>query len=326
MTPVKKRKRMRTEMEANRKIVFMGTPDFAAGILRAVLDAGYRVTGVVTQPDRPAGRKRELKAGPVKELAEARGIPVFQPRKVREDGAADRIRAFCPDLIVVAAFGQIIPKEILDMPKYGCVNVHASLLPAYRGASPIQHAILDGCEKTGVTIMKMNEGLDTGDIISQEETIIRPDETGGSLFARLAESGASLLVRTLPHIFDGTATCTPQGEATTPYAGMIKKEMGHIAWDEDAEMIERKIRAFSPWPSAYTMLDGRVLKIWSAHIEKPELQSEETGRIVRQDAHGFYISTGRGILCPDIVQIAGKKRMRAADFLRGHIIRNNVLG
>ncbi len=308
-------------------VVFMGTPDFAAGILQSLLDASYTVTGVVTQPDRPSGRKRELKPGPVKEIALQHDIPVFQPTKIREAEAVETVRSMQPDLIVVAAFGQIISKELLEMPQYGCINVHASLLPAYRGAAPIQHAILDGCEKTGVTIMRMNEGLDTGDIISVRETDISETETGGSLFDRLSVIGAELLIDTIPSIVDGTAVYTPQPEeSTTPYAKMMKKEMGHIDWSEDAEVILRKIRAFSPWPSAYTMLDDKTLKIWSAHIEKPELTGEQPGKILRQDKRGIYIATGKGILCPDEVQIAGKKKMTASEFLRGYVIRKNVLG
>ncbi len=307
-------------------VVFMGTPDFAAGILQALLDASYTVTGVVTQPDRPSGRKRELKPGPVKEIALQHDIPVFQPTKIREAEAVETVRAMNPDLIVVAAFGQIISKELLDLPKYGCINVHASLLPAYRGAAPIQHAILDGCDSTGVSIMRMNEGLDTGDIISVREIPVSENETGGSLFDKLAVLGAELLLDTIPSIVDGSAVYTPQpAESTTAYASMMKKEMGHIDWSEDAETIMRKIRAFSPWPSAYTMLDKKALKIWSAHIEKADLTGEEPGKILRQDNRGFYIATGKGILCPDEVQMAGKKKMTAAEFLRGYVIRDNHL-
>ena len=309
------------------RTVFMGTPDFAAGILRAVCEAGYEVAGVVTQPDRPKGRKKELLPGPVHAEAISRGIPVYQPARVRDAEAVSRIREMAPDLIIVAAFGQIIPKEILDLPKFGCINVHASLLPAYRGAAPIQAAILDGQAESGVTIMRMNEGLDTGDIISRKSCPIGPKETGGSLFAKLAVLGAELLVETLPSIENGTASFTPQPEkSTTPYARQIKKEMGGIDCTEDAALIERKIRAYSPWPSAYTRLDGRMLKIWEAHIEKPDHIGANPGTIVRQDAHGIYIETGRGILCPDVIQIEGKRKMTAEEFLRGYVIRSNRLG
>ena len=320
--------RTRTGRKSEMRVVFMGTPDFAVGVLAALADAGYEMAGVVTQPDRPRGRKKEILPGPVKEEALRRGIPVLQPVRVRRPEAVEEIRALKPDLIVVAAFGQIIPKEILGMPRYGCLNVHASLLPAYRGAAPIQHAILDGCAETGVTIMRMNEGLDTGDIISQCRVPITEETTGGSLFEELAAAGAKLLIETIPHVAAGTAVYKKQpAESTTPYAALISKESGEIDWSADAESIERKVRGMNPWPSAWTHLDGHILKIWKAHVEKhgekgPE---EEIGRIVRQDAKGLYIRTGSGILVPEELQLEGRKRMRASDFLRGYTIRNNQL-
>lgn len=310
-------------------IVFMGTPDFASGMLKALCDAGFSVSGAVTQPDKPKGRKKEPVAGPVKEEAMKRGIPVIQPKKVRDPEAVEAVRAMDPDMIVVAAFGQIIPKAILDMPKYGCINVHASLLPAYRGASPIQHAILDGLKTSGVTIMRMNEGLDTGDIIAAKEISLSHDETCGSLFDKLADLGAKLLLETIPLIEAGKVTYTPQPEeSTTPYASMIRKEDGRIDWTRPAEEIERQIRAMNPWPSAFTVLDGRLLKIWKAQVVRAEdtaSDPSETGKIVRQDGHGIYITTGCGILVAEEVQIAGKKRMKTADFLRGYVIRDNDL-
>ncbi|MDO4619904.1 MAG: methionyl-tRNA formyltransferase [Lachnospiraceae bacterium] len=310
------------------KVVFMGTPDFAVGSLRALAEEGYEITAVVTQPDRPRGRKKELLPGPVKEEALKRNIPVLQPEKVRTPEAVEAIRSAEPDLIVVAAFGQIIPKEILDMPKYGCLNVHASLLPAYRGAAPIQHAILDGCEKTGVTIMRMNEGLDMGDMISVSEVAITEETTGGSLFDQLAEEGARLLIRTIPSVVDGTAVYTKQPEKSpTPYASMISKANGKIDWSKSAAEIALHTRAMNPWPSAWTMLDGRVLKIWKCHVERPEEAFEEKdfGRVLRQDAKGLYIGTAQGILVPEELQIEGKRRMTSAEFLRGYVIRDNQL-
>ncbi|MCI1721567.1 MAG: methionyl-tRNA formyltransferase [Lachnospiraceae bacterium] len=307
------------------KIVFMGTPDFSVGILKALSDAGYEITGVITQPDRPKGRKMEPSACPVAEEAKKLGLPLFQPEKVRTPEAVGKIRAMEPDLIAVAAFGQIIPKEILEMPKYGCVNVHASLLPAYRGAAPIQQAILDGKKTTGVTIMRMDEGLDTGDIISQKEVEIAEDETGGSLFDRLAGEGAALLIATIPSIADGTAVYTKQpAESTTPYAKMLKKEAGLIDWTKSAGEIERRIRALNPWPSAYAVLDRRMFKIWKAHVEKPDMTGK-TGFILRQDHKGIYVQTGEGILCLDEVQLEGRKRMPTSEFLKGYVIRNNDL-
>lgn len=311
-------------------IVFMGTPDFAVHTLIAVCESGYKVTGVVTQPDRPKGRKQEITPGPVAAEALRRGLPLYQPEKIRKNPEAlQRISEMGPDLIVVAAFGQIIPKEILDLPRFGCFNVHASLLPAYRGAAPIQHAILDGLKETGVTIMRMNEGLDTGDIVSVKKVPVSADETGGSLFDKLAQCGAELLAGTLPAIFSGEAVFTPQPEeSTTPYASMIRKEDGHIDWTRNAGEIERLIRAMNPWPSAWTTLDGRNIKIWSAHIEKPDMKGkeEETGRIVRQDARFLYIQTGCGILVPDELQMEGRKRMPVREFLKGYTVRNPQLG
>lgn len=309
------------------KVVFMGTPDFAAGTLAALADAGCQVTGVVTQPDKPRGRRKEITPGPVRAEAEKRGFLVYQPKKVRDPEALEVIRRMEPDLIVVAAFGQILPKELLDLPRYGCINVHASLLPAYRGAAPIQHAILDGLIETGVTIMRMDEGLDTGDMIAWETCPIREDETGGSLFDRLAELGAELLVRTIPTLVDGTAVYTPQPkDSTTSYAAMIKKEDGKVDWTRTAREIERQVRAFNPWPSAYTTLDGKILKIWQAHIEDlPEGGKAPAGTILKRENGRLWVQTGEGVLALDQVQLAGKKRMAAGDFLRGCRIQNGAL-
>lgn len=314
-------------------IVFMGTPDFAVETLRAIVNAGYCVSGVVTQPDKPRGRKKEITPGPVKEEAMKTGIPVYQPKRVRDPEAVKHIFEMKPDLIVVAAFGQIISKEILDYPKYGCVNVHASLLPAYRGAAPIQHVLLDGRKETGVTIMRMNEGLDSGDIITEETYEIKKDETGGSLFDRLSHLGADLLVRTIPSIVDGSAVYTPQPEkSTTAYASMIKKEDGLINWNESAKIIERKVRAMNPWPSAFTFLDKKLLKVWKAHIVPTEETPGETGdkkdpgTIIKASEDAFWVQTGDDVLALDEVQIAGKKRMAAASFLRGYNISDGKLG
>lgn len=312
------------------RIVFMGTPDFAVQTLAAICEAGHEVTGVVTQVDRPKGRKMEITPGPVAAEALRRGLPLYQTARVRNnEEAAAWIRDRNPEAIVVAAFGQIIPQEILDLPKYGCLNVHASILPAYRGAAPIQHAILDGCKKSGVTIMRMDEGLDTGDIVSVREVEITDEETGGSLFDKLAKEGAALLVETLPKVESGEAVYTPQPEeSTTAYASMISRETGFVDWTAEAAQIARKVRAMNPWPSAWTALDGKTLKIWGAHVGKEDLLGEEgsAGRIVRQDAKGIYVQTGRGILILDELQMEGRRRMTAAEFLRGYVIRNPYLG
>lgn len=307
------------------RVVFMGTPDFAVGTLEAVCDAGYEVVGVVTQPDKAKGRSKEPVPTPVKAAALARGLTVFQPERIRNEQAVETVRQMKPDVIVVVAFGQIIPKEILELAPCGCLNVHASLLPAYRGAAPIQWAVLNGEEESGVTIMRMDEGLDTGDMIAKKVVKLAKDETSGSLFERLSEEGAQLLVKTLSSVFDGTAVYEKQPEQSpTPYAGMIRKSMGQIDWNQSAVEIERLVRGMNPWPSAYTKLDGRTLKIWKAHVEKPEMTGD-AGKIVRMDNKGLYVQTGLGILCVDELQLEGKKRMKTGDFLRGYVIRNNQL-
>lgn len=307
-------------------LVFMGTPDFASGILQRLLDAGYNVTGVVTQPDKPRGRKKIVTPGPVSQIAQDHHIPLYQPARIRKNPEAfQKISDMKPDLVVVAAFGQIIPKEILDLPKYGCINVHASLLPAYRGASPIQHVILDGCKETGVTIMQMGEGLDTGDMISQAKIPISDDDTAGSLFDKLTDLGADLLLKTIPTIEDGTATRTPQPEeSTTPYARMIKKEDGHVNWSKDAETLERLVRGMNPWPSAFTSVDGKMLKIWRAHVE-PSDSNYPAGTLLGDIKKELKVATGKGVLVLDEVQLAGKKRMETEAFLRGFHIQKAVL-
>ena len=289
-------------------VVFMGTPELAAEVLRAILDAGYNVTGVVTQPDRAKGRKKTPVMCPVKELAVREGLRVFQPQKVRLPEAVEEVRSMEPDVIIVAAFGQILPKSLLDIPKFGCINVHASLLPEYRGAAPIQQAILDGKKETGVTIMRMDEGLDTGDMISKRTVLISGEDT----------AGAELLVETLPGILNGEAVCTPQPACLDmPYVRTIKKEQGRIDWNEDADSICRKVRAYSPWPSAFTEIDGNPFKIWRAHTGQ-SFGEGKPGEIAFDAEGHMAVRTGEGMLYPDEVQIAGKKRMPVSDFLRGY--------
>ncbi len=243
------------------RIVYMGTPDFAVNPLRALAEAGYEVVGVVTQPDKPKGRGKTMMPTPVKEEALKHGYPVYQPVKVREPEFMETLKALEPDIIVVAAFGQIIPGSILELPKFGCINIHASLLPKYRGAAPIQQAVIDGEKESGVTIMKMGTGLDTGDMISKIVVPITPSETGGSLFDKLAEAGAELLIETLPHIFDGTAVYEKQPEESpTPYAGMITKQMGRIDFSKSAKELERLVRGLNPWPSAYHLLERKDIE------------------------------------------------------------------
>lgn len=300
------------------KVVYMGTPDFAVRPLRALVKAGYEVVGVVTQPDKPKGRSKTLLPPPVKEEALKYNIPVYQPLKVREPEFMETLKNLAPDVIVVAAFGQIIPKAILDLPEFGCLNIHASLLPKYRGAAPIQQAVINGDKEAGVTIMKMGTGLDTGDMISRASVLLAEDETGGSLFDRLSELGAELLVKTLPSVFDGTAVYEPQPEESpTPYAGMITKQMGLLDFQKDAETLERLIRGLNPWPSAYTYLNGKTLKIWKAAVENSGSEPENPGTIIKADKDGIHVVCGQDILILQEVQLEGKKRMDAAAFLRG---------
>lgn len=307
------------------RVVFMGTPDFAVGTLEAILEAGHEVAAVITQPDKPKGRSKTPVPTPVKAAALEHNIEVYQPVKIREAEAVEKVKSMNPDVIVVVAFGQIIPDVILNIPKYGCLNVHASLLPAYRGAAPIQWAVLNGEKESGVTIMRMDSGLDTGDMIAKVVVPLDEKETGGSLFDKLSEAGAKLLAETLPSVEAGTAVYEKQpAESTTEYAGMITKQMGSIDWSKSAVEIERLVRGMNPWPSAYTKMDGKTLKIWSAHAEREDLEGE-SGVVVRSDKKGIYIQTGKGILCVDELQLEGKKRMSSPDFLRGYVIRNNKL-
>ena len=306
------------------RIVYMGTPDFAVNPLHALAKAGYEVVGVVTQPDKPKGRGKTMLPTPVKEEAMKHGFPVFQPLKVRDQEFLSILKELAPDIIVVAAFGQIIPKSILDMPKYGCINIHASLLPKYRGAAPIQQAVIDGEKESGVTIMRMATGLDTGDMISKIVVPLADDETGGSLFDKLAEAGGRLLIDTLPHIFDGTAVYEKQPEESpTPYAGMITKQMGMMDFSKSAMELERLVRGLNPWPSAFTYFNGKTLKVWESFVAGDdelldcEAKQTEPGTVVKTDKKGIYVACGDGVLVLSAVQLEGKKRMDADAFLRG---------
>ncbi len=301
------------------KVIFMGTPDFAVETLEAVIKAGHEVALVVTQPDKPKGRGNAMQASPVKEYALAHGIEVYQPKKIREQECVDYLAGFGADIFVVAAFGQILSQALLDMPKYGCINVHASLLPKYRGAAPIQWAVINGEQTTGVTIQQMDIGIDTGDIIAQEELTLAADETGGSLFDKLAAVGASLCVKAMEQIASGTATRTPQDESAATHTSMIRKDFGHIDWNKSAREIERLIRGLNPWPSAYTHLDGKTLKIWKTTVKGSE-SGEKPGCIVDVTKDAILVQTGEGVLQLDEIQLEGKKRMACDAFLRGYHI------
>ena len=299
------------------KVIFMGTPDFAVETLEAIIKAGHDVVLVVSQPDKAVGRSKALKYTPVKACALAHGIEVYQPERVREEECIEYLRGYEADIIIVEAFGQIIPKAILDMPRYGCVNVHASLLPKYRGAAPIQWAVINGDEITGVTTQRMNEGIDTGDMIMKEEVIVRADETGGSLFEHLSRVGARVCVKTMEAIEAGTAEYTPQDESQATHTAKIHKELGSIDWTKEAKTIECLIRGLDPWPSAYTRLGDKTLKIWKATVLS-ENSNMAPGCIVKVEKNRILVQTGSGILALTEVQLEGKKRMPVDAFLNGY--------
>ena len=290
----------------------MGSPDFALPTLRA-LAQNYDVVGVVTQPDRASGRGRELKSPPVKTLALALDIPVMQPEKLRLSEAMEQLRAWAPELIVVAAFGQILKKDILEFPRFGCINVHASLLPRWRGAAPINAAILHGEEETGVTIMQMDVGLDTGPMLSQQSIPLTRDDTAGSVFEKLSTLGAALLIETLPDYLSGQLTPTPQPEEGVTYAPMLKKEEGQLDFNHDVQELERRVRAFNPWPGAFMAFDGAWLKVHRALSEAGEASVGERLIVQNQPAVGAR----GGILILEEVQPAGKKSMSGRSFLAG---------
>ncbi|MGD6879439.1 methionyl-tRNA formyltransferase [Bacillus infantis] len=299
------------------KIVFMGTPDFSVPILKQLISEGYNVIAAVTQPDRPVGRKRVLTPPPVKAEAVKQGIPVYQPEKIRVKEELEKILALEPDLIVTAAFGQILPKELLDYPKYGCINVHASLLPELRGGAPIHYSIIQGKEKTGITIMYMAEKLDAGDILTQAEVVIEENDTAGSLFDKLSEAGAALLSETLPKLLKGELKPIPQNDEEATFAYNIKREQEQIDWTKTGEEIYNHIRGMNPWPVAFTTLDGSVLKLWSS--EKVSLEEKALpGTVVRIEQDGFIAAAGNmtGIKITEL-QPSGKKKMSGEQFLRG---------
>lgn len=312
------------------RIIFMGTPDFSVGTLEALVNAGHEVCLVVTQPDKPKGRGKEMQYTPVKEAAIRHGIPVFQPRRVREEACVEELRKYQADVMVVIAFGQILPKEILEMTPYGCINVHASLLPKYRGAAPIQWSILSGEKVTGVTTMQMDEGLDTGDMLLKTEVEITEEETGESLHDKLAEAGAALCVETLEQLQGGTIKAEKQGESPTPYAKMLDKKMGNIDWSRPAVEIERLVRGLNSWPSAYTHWEKKVMKIWKAKVvpekeEKGEKSSRCPGTVVAVEKDRILVQCGEGILAIEELQIPGKKRMETSAFLRGYTLEEGIV-
>jgi methionyl-tRNA formyltransferase len=311
------------------KIVFMGTPDFSVPVLRQIIEDGYEVIAVVTQPDRPVGRKKVLTPPPVKVEAVKQNIPVFQPEKISTPNELAPILELHPDLIVTAAFGQILPKKLLDAPRFGCINVHASLLPELRGGAPIHYAIIQGKEKTGVTIMYMAEKLDAGDIITQVEVPILENDNVGTMHEKLSLAGSRLLTETLPKLIQGELTPIKQNEEEATFASNIKREQEKIDWTQAGEDIYNHIRGLSPWPVAYTVLDGTVLKIWKA-LKIPFIQKEIPGTIVEIENDGFIVASGNETAIKVIeLQPSGKKRMTAEQFLRGagaHLAKGLQLG
>lgn len=315
------------------KIVYMGTPDFSVGALEALIEAGHQVLAVVTQPDKPKGRGKEIQVTPVKACALAHDIPVFQPVKVREPEAVEVLRGYGADIFVVAAFGQILSEEILTMPRYGCVNIHASLLPKYRGAGPIQWAIINGEKTTGVTIMQMDRGIDTGDMLLKEEVAIDSGETGDSLHDKLAMTGARLIVAALDQIESGDVTPVKQREEETCYAKMLQKSMGQIDWQQSAKKLDCLIRGLISWPGACTRFRGKNLKIWEEEVASKEALTlsgvtmegdgaSVPGTVAAVSKDAFYVWTGDGILKILSVQPEGKRRMPVKEFLLGYQIKN----
>jgi len=300
------------------RIVFMGTPEFAVPSLKRLMEDGHDIAGVFTQPDKPKNRGMKLTASPVKMLAQAHGLPVYQPASLKTDEAFELLNSLAPELIVVAAYGKILPKRILDCPRLGCINVHSSLLPRYRGAAPINWAILNGERETGVTIMYMAEGLDTGDIISQRGTPIDPDETAENLHDRLAGLGAELLGETVWSIEEGTAKRTPQDDAASCYAPMLSRELSPIDFTRSARQIHDQVRGLIPWPAASAELGGETFKIFAVE-ETGECSEKSAGTVLGADKKGINVACGDGRVLRILeLQAPGKKRMRAVDYLRGH--------
>ena len=306
------------------KVLFMGTPDFAAGILKAIVESGHEVVCVVTQEDKMKGRSDKLVPPPVKEYALSKGLTVMQPYRIKDESEISKLKEYDADIYVVSAFGQILSKEILEIPKYGCINTHASLLPKLRGAAPIQWAILNGDKTTGVTIMQMDEGVDTGDILFAKEVDILDTDTGESLFDKLADTGAALIVDALDNIEKGNVNPVKQDESKATHVGMLKKQMGLIDFAKSAVSIERKVRAFYPWPGTFTYYKGKMLKIFASSLYTPgnelstrTINQAKPGMVLLADSEQVVIKTGDGLLAVHELQLEGKKRMPVKDFLLG---------
>lgn len=303
------------------RIVYMGTPDFAVYPLKALVESGHKVSLVISQPDKAKGRSNKLVPTPVKAAATELGIDVFQPEKIKEEASVARIKKCKPDVIVVAAYGQILPESILNIPEYGCINIHASLLPKYRGAAPIEWSIIDGCDKTGVTTMYMEKGLDTGDMIEKAEVAIEPDDTGETLHDKLALCGAGLIISTLKALEDNTAVRTKQDDSESSYAHMLTKELGKLDFNMPAVKLERLIRGLIPWPCAYTRIDGKNVKILKARVADESNAAYQTGtpgEIIEVTKKTFTVKCKEGALTVLSLQPEGKKVMDTVSFLNGN--------
>lgn len=316
-------------MSETLRIIFAGTPDFSVPPLQALINSPHQVVAVYTQPDRPAGRGRKLTAGPVKELALAHNIPVLQPVNFKADEDRQQLASFNADLMVVVAYGLILPQAILDMPRLGCINIHASLLPRWRGAAPIQRAILAGDKESGITIMQMAAGLDTGPMLHIERCAIEPDDTGASLHDKLMQLGAQALIKTLPGLIAGNLRAEPQNDALACYAAKLQKTEALINWQDDAEKIARQIHAFNAWPVAQTPLkinnEEHMLRIWQAQV-MPYCTDEKPGKILNCDRKGIDVATGSGVLRLLQIQLPGGKPMSVQDFVNAHDLSGALLG
>ena len=306
------------------RVLFMGTPDIATGCLQKLIDEKYDLIGVVTQPDKPQNRGKKLGMPPVKELALKYDIPVYQPIKARDEEFVKTLKELNPDIIVVVAFGQILPKSILDIPKFGCINVHVSLLPKYRGAAPISWVIINGEEKTGVTTMYMDEGLDTGDMILTEEFDLDDEITAGELHDKMKDIGADVLIETLKQIEKGCAPRIPQNHEEFTYAPMMNKALGQIDWSKSAREIHNLVRGVNPWPSAYTNYEGSTMKIWKTEVLN-ETSNKEPGTIVKVDKDGIRVSTKDNVVLVKEIQMPGKKRVPVSEFIKGNSINTNTI-
>ncbi|WP_019639072.1 methionyl-tRNA formyltransferase [Paenibacillus fonticola] len=305
-------------------IVFMGTPDFAVPSLEALLREGYNVVAVVTQPDRPQGRKKILTPTPVKEAAQRHGIPVLQPHRMRSPEAIEEIAALQPDVIVTAAYGQILPKAVLDLPKYGCLNVHGSLLPKYRGGAPIQRSIINGEKETGITLMYMAEGLDTGDMIAKSAVTIGDEDTSGTMFDKLSAAGAALLTEQLPLIIEGRAGRIPQNESEATYAPNLSREDERIDWAASSRDIYNRVRGLVPYSGGYTLWNGEVFKIWATKLvegEGVQASGQAPGTVLDLSERGIEVKTGDTSILLTRIQPAGKKAMDASEFIRGGVMK-----